>query len=79
MENHRKEVSFISQSILYSVLRGSIVGIAAGLVVVVFRLAIEKLFGVFFTPLFSGNRQSKLFTSYWRALSGYSFTCWPLD
>ena len=47
MENHRKEVSFISQSILYSVLRGSIVGIAAGLVVVVFRLAIEKLFGVF--------------------------------
>ncbi len=71
MENHRKEVSFISQSILYSVLRGSIVGIAAGLVVVVFRLAIE--------PLFSGNRQSNLFTSYWRALSGYSFTCWPLD
>jgi hypothetical protein len=56
MENHRKEVSFISQSILYSVLRGSIVGIAAGLVVVVFRLAIEKLFGVFFTPLSSGNR-----------------------
>lgn len=47
IENHRKEVSFISQSILYSVLRGSIVGVAAGLVVVVFRLAIEKLFGVF--------------------------------
>ena len=58
MENHRKEVSFISQSIIYSVLLGIIVGIAAGLVVVVFRLAIEKLFG---------------------ALSGYSFTCWPLD
>ncbi len=47
IDNYRKEVSFISQSILYSVLRGSIVGIAAGLVVVVFRLAIEKLFGVF--------------------------------
>lgn len=47
MENHRKEVSFISQSIIYSVLLGIIVGIAAGLVVVVFRLAIEKLFGVF--------------------------------
>ena len=42
MENHRKEVSFISQSIIYSVLLGIIVGIAAGLVVVVFRLAIEK-------------------------------------
>ena len=41
MENHRKEVSFISQSIIYSVLLGIIVGIAAGLVVVVFRLAIE--------------------------------------
>ncbi|MYN68701.1 ClC family H(+)/Cl(-) exchange transporter [Streptococcus suis] len=52
MENHRKEVSFISQSILYSVLRGSIVGIAAGLVVVLFRLAIEKLF-VVFTHLYS--------------------------
>ena len=78
MENHRKEVSFISQSIIYSVLLGIIVGIAAGLVVVVFRLAIEKLFGVF-SPLSSGNRQSNLFTSYWGALSGYSFTCWPLD
>ena len=63
MENHRKEVSFISQSIIYSVLLGIIVGIAAG----------------FFTPLSSGNRQSNLFTSYWGALSGYSFTCWPLD
>ncbi len=44
MENHRKEVSFISQSILYSVLRGSLVGIVAGLVVVAFRLAIENYF-----------------------------------
>lgn len=52
MENHRKEVSFISQSILYSVLRGSLVGIVAGLVVVAFRLAIEKLFSVF-THLYS--------------------------
>lgn len=51
MENHRKEVSFISQSIIYSVLLGIIVGIAAGLVVVVFRLAIEKLFGVFHTSI----------------------------
>ena len=77
MENHRKEVSFISQSIIYSVLLGIIVGIAAGLVVVVFRLAIEKLFGVFshLYPLATDN----LFTSYWGALSGYSFTCWPLD
>ncbi len=52
MENHRKEVSFISQSILYSVLRGSLVGIVAGLVVVAFRLAIENLFSVF-THLYS--------------------------
>lgn len=46
MENHRKEVSFISQSILYSVIRGSLVGVVAGLVVVGFRLAIEKLFAL---------------------------------
>jgi hypothetical protein len=64
MENHQKEVSFISQSILYSVLRGIIVGIAAGLVVVVFRLAIEKLFGVF-SHLYPLATQSNLFTSYW--------------
>lgn len=42
--NHRKEVTFISQSILASVLRGILVGIAVGVVVVAFRLVIEKLF-----------------------------------
>ena len=41
MENHHKEVKFISRSILYSVVRGILVGIGVGLVVVAFRLAIE--------------------------------------
>ncbi|WP_049618242.1 ClC family H(+)/Cl(-) exchange transporter [Streptococcus sp. X13SY08] len=45
LENHRKEVKFIHQSILLSVLRGILVGIIAGFVVVFFRLSIEFLFG----------------------------------
>ncbi|MDO5079591.1 MAG: chloride channel protein, partial [Streptococcus minor] len=44
MENHHKEVKFISQSILYSVIRGIVVGTGVGVVVVAFRLAIQKLF-----------------------------------
>ena len=44
MENHHKEVKFISRSILYSVVRGILVGVGVGLVVVAFRLAIEKIF-----------------------------------
>lgn len=44
MENHHKEVKFISQSILYAVFRGNLVGILVGLVVVAFRLVIEKIF-----------------------------------
>ena len=44
MENHHKEVMFISRSILYSVVRGILVGVGVGLVVVAFRLAIEKIF-----------------------------------
>lgn len=44
MENHKKEVHFISQSILLSILRGILVGIFAGLVVILFRLGIEYLF-----------------------------------
>lgn len=51
MENHRKEVSFISQSIIYSVLLGIIVGIAAGLVVVVFRLAMKNYLVFFHTSI----------------------------
>ncbi len=43
MENHHKEVKFISRSILYSAVRGILVGIGVGLVVVAFRLAIEKI------------------------------------
>lgn len=43
-QNHRKEVAFISQSILASVLRGILVGIAVAIVVIAFRLAIEHLF-----------------------------------
>lgn len=46
MENHQKEMNFISQSILISLFRGILVGIAAGLVVVAFRFAIEKLFNL---------------------------------
>lgn len=64
MENHRKEVSFISQSIIYSVLLGIIVGIAAGLVVVVFRLAIENYL-VFFHTSILWQQTINLFTSYW--------------
>ncbi|MFR2989453.1 MAG: chloride channel protein [Faecalibacillus sp.] len=60
----KKLVLFRNQSSI-RVLLGIIVGIAAGLVVVVFRLAIEKLFGVFshLYPLATDN--PILFTSYW--------------
>lgn len=44
MNNHRKEMKFIYQSILYSVLRGILVGAVVGVIIVVFRLAIEKIF-----------------------------------
>ena len=60
MENHDKEVKFISQSILYSVIRGILVGIGVGVVVVAFRLAIEKLFH-FVSNLYLLARENHLY------------------
>lgn len=60
MENHRKEVQFVSRSILYSVLRGLIVGLGVGLVVVAFRLAIEKVFQLV-QQLYSYSHENPLY------------------
>ena len=60
MENHHKEVMFISRSILYSVVRGILVGVGVGLVVVAFRLAIEKIFE-FVIQLYHQAQDNKLY------------------
>lgn len=60
MENHKKEVAFISQSILASILRGILVGLLAGLVVSAFRLAIEKGFHLV-TDLYQKSTQNALY------------------
>lgn len=44
MENHKNEFQFSLESILGFVWRGIVVGLIAGFVVSIFRLAIEKIF-----------------------------------